>query len=76
VKLTNQARYPAPASVVMKMFSDPAFHERKLAALGVARYSILSSGTQGTVFSILIERKVPMNLPGMKSGPEASVTHE
>ncbi|AXQ28722.1 DUF2505 domain-containing protein [Solimonas sp. K1W22B-7] len=78
MKHASTSRYPAPAEVVMKMFADPAFHTRKLDALGMAgKYEVLEQGVQGDEFFIRIERKVPISLPGMKKGAgESSVAHE
>jgi hypothetical protein len=77
VKQEIKARYPAPAAAVIKMFSDPAFHEQKLVALGIQKFQVLGSGKKGDTFSIKIERKVPLDLPvpGMK-GMEATAVHE
>ncbi|HKY90340.1 MAG TPA: DUF2505 domain-containing protein [Nevskiaceae bacterium] len=77
MKQEIKARYPAPAAAVIKMFSDPAFHEQKLKALGIARFQVLASSKKGDEFSIRIERKVPVDLPvpGMK-GVEATAVHE
>jgi hypothetical protein len=74
MKHEMKSRYPAPAAVVLKMFADPAFHTRKLQALGVARYELLASGQDGDEHYVRIERKVPISLPGMKG--ENSVTSE
>lgn len=75
MRYNNQARYPGPSSAVVKMFCDAEFHKRKLTELGVERSLVLSSSMTAGVFSIRIERKVPINFPGMKS-LDATVTHE
>ncbi|MGH8428902.1 MAG: DUF2505 domain-containing protein [Solimonas sp.] len=78
MKHEAKSRYPAPADQVMKMFSDPAFHARKLDALGMAgKYEVLAQGRDGDEFFIRIERRVPIQLPGMKKGAgESVVAHE
>ena len=71
-------RYPAPAAVVIKMFTDPEFHTRKLEATGYSgKYTVLSKQSDGRDFSIRIERKVPVSLPGVgKSAPESTVVND
>jgi hypothetical protein len=59
-----KARYPAPAAVVLKMFTDPKFHTDKLERLGF-KYKVLEQKTAGGDFTIRIERKVPMDAPGI-----------
>lgn len=79
MKFDIKARYPAPSAVVLKMFTDQAFHERKLGVLGIERFRVLAHETRGDEFRIRIERKVPLNAPGMvkKFVPaEATVTSE
>ena len=79
MKHEMKARYPAPAAVVMKMFADKAFHTKKLDGMGYAgKYQVLGSGGDGKKsFSIRIERKVPVSLPGMgKNAPESTVVNE
>lgn len=77
MKHESISRYPAPADTVMKMFADPAFHTRKLDALGMAgKYEVLEQGFEDDEFFIRIERKVPISLPGMKKGAgESTVAH-
>lgn len=69
------ARYPASPDVIMKMFSDRAFHTRKLDAMQ-AEYKVLAHSFDGQTFSIRVERKVPVQLPGMKKAAETSVINE
>lgn len=71
-------RYPAPAAVVMKMFTDPEFHTRKLEATGYSgKYKVLAQQDDGRDFSIRIERKVPVALPGVgKNAPESTVVND
>lgn len=79
MKFDIKARYPAPSAVVLKMFCDKAFHEKKLAAMGLARSRVLEHEAKGDEFRIRIERKVPLQAPGMvkKFVPaEATVTSE
>ena len=69
------ARYPASSSVVMKMFADKNFQTSKLDALGyTGKYQVLAYSADSKQFSIKIERKVPIALPGMgKNAPESTV---
>jgi hypothetical protein len=72
-----KAHYPAPAAVVLKMMSDRAFHTRKLEALGLTQYEVLDHALDGQAFRIRIERKVPVQMPGMKKAAgETSVVNE
>jgi hypothetical protein len=76
MKHTTQAKYPAPSAVVLKMFTDRAFHEKKLDQLGL-KYRVLEH--RAAPFMIRIERKVPMNAPGMVKklfGAETTVVNE
>lgn len=65
MKQEIKARYPVSADVVLKMFSDKNFHTRKLEVLGLPKYQVLESAQQGDEFRIKIERKVPLEAPGM-----------
>ena len=65
MKHEMKARYPAPSSVVIRMFSDKDFHTRKLEALGLLKYQVLEHQFDGQEFRIKIERKVPVEAPGM-----------
>ncbi|TAJ52798.1 MAG: DUF2505 domain-containing protein [Nevskiaceae bacterium] len=78
MKHEMQSRYPAPSSVVMKMFADRDFHTRKLDATGYSgKYQVLSCNSDGKSFSIRIERKVPVSMPGMgKNAPESTVVND
>jgi len=78
MKHEAKSRYPASSDVVLKMFTDAAFHTRKLDALGMAgKYEVLGQGQEGDEFFIKIERRVPIQLPGMKKGAgESVVAHE
>jgi len=67
-------RYDAPAEVVLRMFADPAFHERKLAEMGLARFEVLDHEHDDHGFAIRVLRHVPANLPGIKAGA-TQVTH-
>jgi hypothetical protein len=64
MKHQSKARYPAPVAVVMKMFTDPKFHSKKLDQLGV-KYKILECKAEAKEFRIRIERKVPMDAPAL-----------
>ncbi len=72
------ARYPATSAVVMKMFSDLAFQTAKLDALGyTGKYQVLSHSQDAKSFNIRIERKVPIQLPGIgKNAAESTVIND
>lgn len=65
MKFDIKARYAAPSAVVLKMFMDKEFHARKLGVLGIAKSRVLEHDAQGDDFRIRIERKVPLNAPGI-----------
>src|SRR3546814_14273783 len=70
-----KARYPASPDVVMKMFCDQDFHVRKLDALGLP-YKVLAQKRDARQFSIRVERKVPVQVPGIGKKAEATVVNE
>ncbi|MDI3259332.1 MAG: DUF2505 domain-containing protein [Sinobacteraceae bacterium] len=78
MKHEMQTRYPAPATAVVKMFADRDFHVRRLEALGYAgKYRVLAHRFDGKDFSIRIERKVPVQMPGVKKAAgETTVVNE
>lgn len=61
-----EVRYPAPAATVLRMFTDPAFHTRKLAVMGLANSRVLDQQDLEDLFMIRIERRVPVQIPGSK----------
>ena len=72
-----KARYPAPADTVLKMMTDRAFHTRKLDGMGLSQYQVLDHACSGNDFRIRIERKVPVQMPGMKKAAgETTVINE
>lgn len=76
MKHESQTRYPASSSMVLKMFSDLAFHERKLKQLNY-KYRVLEHSFDGKTFRIRVERKLPVQLPfGNKTAGETTVIHE
>lgn len=79
MKFDIKARYAAPSATVLKAFMDKEFHARKLAALGITKHRVLAHEAKGDEFRIRIERKVPLDAPGIvkKFVPaEATVTSE
>lgn len=78
MKHEMKARYPASSAVVLKMFSDLAFQTDKLDALGYAgKYKVLGHSKDAKSFNVRIERKVPIQLPGMgKNVPESTVVND
>lgn len=78
MKHEMKARYPATSAVVIKMFTDPKFHTSKLEATGYSgKYIVLNQSSSAKDFSIKIERKVPVSLPGMgKNAPESTVIND
>ncbi|MEQ1438835.1 DUF2505 domain-containing protein [Fontimonas sp. SYSU GA230001] len=76
MKHEMQARYPAPADVVIRMMTDREFHTRRLERLGTSRYRVLEHAFDGQDFRIRIERHVPVRMPGLKGGAETVVVNE
>ncbi|NGY04907.1 DUF2505 domain-containing protein [Solimonas terrae] len=70
-----KARYPASPDIVMKMFADKAFHTRKLEMLGMP-YKVLAQSGNARQFSIRIERKVPVQMPGVGKKAETTIVNE
>jgi len=68
MKHSTQSRYPAPAEVVLRMFADRAFHERKLKNMGIENFEILEHAADDRSARIRIARQLPVQLPGMKKG--------
>ena len=65
MKFDIKARYPAPSEVVLKMFMDKEFHAKKLVVLGIQKSRVIEHAAAGDDFRIKVERKVPLNAPGM-----------
>ena len=61
----TQARYPASSDVVIKAFTDKAFHLKKLEALKLPKFQVLSAAGDGKSFRIRVERHVPVDAPGI-----------
>jgi len=51
--------------VVLKMFTDKEFHAKKLGVLGITKSRVIEHDDKGDDFRIKVERKVPLNAPGM-----------
>lgn len=64
LKHTSTARYPAPAAVLIRMFTDRDFHTRKLEAMGLAKFEVVDHAFDGKDFRIKIDRRVPVAAPG------------
>ena len=62
MKQELKQRYPAPASVVIKMMTDKKFFTDRLEQLGHKQYEVLEHKAEP--FSIKIRRPLPMNVPG------------
>ena len=65
MKFDIKAKYPAPSATVLKMFMDKDFHQKKLGALGITESRVLEHAAAGDDFRIKVERKVPLNAPGV-----------
>jgi hypothetical protein len=65
MKHETTARYPAPAAVVLRMFTDRDFHLRKLEQMGLRSYAVLDHAFDGQHFRIRVERVVPINVPSL-----------
>lgn len=65
MKFETKARYPVSSDIVLKMFCDPGFHTKKLTAMGLTKHKVLDQKADGAEFRIKIERKVPLDAPGM-----------
>ena len=63
MKLQTKDRYPASSDVVIKMFSDPDYHVKKMNKLGI-KHEILSSNTAGDEFTIKAKRYMPIDASG------------
>lgn len=76
MKHEMHAEYPAPKAVVLRMFCDRDFHERKLAKMGVSEFEVLECESTSGQFHIRVARQVPVQIPGMKkSGGSSRVVH-
>lgn len=76
MKHRAEVRYPAPAATVLRMFTDSAFHTRKLEVMGLVKSRVLDQQDCDDLFMIRIERKVPVQIPGSKkSAGETTVNH-
>lgn len=75
MKQDIKAKYPVSSEVVIRMFTDQKFHTDKLDAMGV-KYKVLEHKFDGKDFAIKIERKVPLQLPGLGKGAESTVVND
>jgi len=64
MKLQTQARYSAPSEVVIKAFTDEAFHRAKMDQLGI-EFEILASDASGDSYRLQAKRLVPINASGI-----------
>lgn len=60
----TQARYPASSDVVIAMYTDNGFHERKMQALGID-FEILEGNFDGDQLHIKTRRNVPVDAKGL-----------
>ncbi len=58
-----KAHYPVSSDVLIKAFTDKAFHLSKLEQLGVTEHEVLGHSFDGQNFSIKIRRKQPLGVP-------------
>ena len=65
MKFDIKAKYPASSAVVLKMFMDKDFHAKKLGVLGIQKSRVLEHAASGDDFRIKVERKVPLDAPGI-----------
>ena len=65
MKHQSYARYPASSDVVIRMFTDKDFHTKKLQAMGLPKFEILEHQFDGKEFRIKIDRRVPLQAPGI-----------
>ncbi|TAM12266.1 MAG: DUF2505 domain-containing protein [Nevskiaceae bacterium] len=72
MKHVSTVHYPAPAAAVLRMFTDPAFHIRKLEMAGIQAFEVLEHHSNGDEFSIRVQRRVMVKLPGM--GRDSTLT--
>lgn len=64
MKHHTQARYPASSDVVIRMFSNREFHERKMNNLGLD-FEILDEGGDDGEFRLKTRRAVPVDAKGV-----------
>lgn len=64
MKHKTQDRYPASSDVVIKMFTDPDYHVRKLEKLGL-EHEVLGSDSSGDNFQMKVKRYVPIEAAGI-----------
>lgn len=72
MKHSMQSSYPASRDVVLRMFADRDFHERKLQHMGIESFEVLEHEAGQGRFRIKIARNVPINLPGLKKASGTS----
>lgn len=64
MKRDTEAHYPAPADAVVRMFTDKAYHERKMAKLGI-EFEILEHAFDGDEMRLRSKRAVPVQAGGI-----------
>lgn len=64
MKRDTRAHYPAPSDVVIRMFTDKAYHERKMEALGI-EFEILAHDFDGDEMRLRSKRVVPVQAGGI-----------
>lgn len=63
MKFTDRHEFDAPASKVIKMFSDPDYFSNKYQALGFKNIKVLEQSTDGSDFSITVRYEAPSDAP-------------
>lgn len=64
MKRQTQTRYPASSDVVIRMFTDKDYHERKLRQLGI-EFEILEHEFDGDALRLRSKRAVPVQAGGI-----------
>lgn len=63
MKHEMKVHFPENSDVVIKAFTDKAFHTGKLEQMGISNYEVLDHQFDGEDFSIRIRRRVALDVP-------------